>query len=125
MYNAYIKQLEKGNISAAEEKCITDALLVKADNRKLVNSELCKKGCFVELEDAGDTSSYQFDFYVSDCYGTADENITEWINPFNNLKCMPCVTLSESHTWEDMHKSLELMICEKIILSESADTNGP
>jgi hypothetical protein len=57
MYNTHIKELEKDNILAAEVKCITDALLVKADNRKLVNSELCMKGSFVELEDAGDASS--------------------------------------------------------------------
>jgi hypothetical protein len=34
MFNASIKELEKENISAAEVKCITDALLVKVENRK-------------------------------------------------------------------------------------------
>jgi hypothetical protein len=34
MFNACIKELEKENISAAEVKCIIDALLVKVENRK-------------------------------------------------------------------------------------------
>jgi hypothetical protein len=34
MFNACIKVLEKQNISAGEMKCITDALLVKVENRK-------------------------------------------------------------------------------------------
>jgi hypothetical protein len=34
MFNACIKELEKENISAAEVKCIIDALLVKDENRK-------------------------------------------------------------------------------------------
>jgi hypothetical protein len=34
MFNACIKELEKENISAAEVKCINDALLVKVKNRK-------------------------------------------------------------------------------------------
>jgi mitochondrial fission protein ELM1 len=34
MFNAFIKELEKGNITAVEVKYITDALLVEAENRK-------------------------------------------------------------------------------------------
>jgi hypothetical protein len=34
MFNACIKELEKDNISAAEVKCITDAMLVKVENRE-------------------------------------------------------------------------------------------
>jgi hypothetical protein len=76
------------------------------------------------LEDAGDVTSHQFDSHVSDFYGTAVEYITEWIQPFNDLKCMSWVTLRKSHTWEDVHKSLEFMIKKKIILNESVDETG-
>jgi hypothetical protein len=90
-----------------------------------VNSELCKKRIFLlELEDAGDVTSHQFDSHVSDFYGTAIEYITEWIHSFSNLKCMSWVTLTKSHTWEDVHKSLEFMIKKKIILNESVDETG-
>jgi hypothetical protein len=58
------------------------------------------------LEDAGDVTSHHFDSHVSDFYGTATEYITEWIHPFNDLKCMSWVTLRKSHIWENVHKSL-------------------
>jgi hypothetical protein len=78
----------------------------------------------VELEDAGDVTSHQFDSHANDFYGTAIEYITEWIHPFNSLKCMSWVTLRKSHTWEDVHKSLEFMIKKKIILNESVNKTG-
>jgi hypothetical protein len=37
MFNAWIKELEKENISAAELKCIMYALLVTVENRNASN----------------------------------------------------------------------------------------
>jgi hypothetical protein len=37
---------------------------------------------------------------------------------------MSWVSLRKSHTWEDIHKSLEFMIKKKIILNESVDETG-
>jgi hypothetical protein len=117
-----IKELEKDNISAAEVKCIIDALLVKVENRKVTKFRtLQEKNLLVELEDADDVTSHQFDSHVSDFYSTAIEYITDWIHPFNDAKCM---SLRKSHAWEDVHKSLEFMIKKKIILIESVDKTG-
>jgi hypothetical protein len=83
MLNACIKELEKKNISAEEVKCITDAMLVKVENRKASKFRtLQEENLLVELEDSGDVTSHQFDSHVSDFYGTAIEYITEWIHPF-------------------------------------------
>jgi hypothetical protein len=40
------------------------------------------------LEDARDVTSQQFRSHVGGFYGTATEYITEWINPFDDLKWM-------------------------------------
>jgi hypothetical protein len=125
MFNACIKELEKDNISAAEVKCIIDALLVKDENIKDRKFRtLQEKNLLVELENAGDVTSHLLDSHVNDFYGTVTEYITEWIHPFNDLKCMSWVTLRKRHTWEDIHKSLEFMIKKKIILNESVEETG-
>jgi hypothetical protein len=49
------RNLKKENISAAEVKCITDALLVKAEDRTLQETNL-----LIEMEDAGEVTSHQF-----------------------------------------------------------------
>jgi hypothetical protein len=62
MFNTCIKELEKENISAAEVKCITDALLVKVENREASKFQtLQEKNLLVELEHAGDVKSHQSD----------------------------------------------------------------
>jgi hypothetical protein len=77
---------------------IIDALLVKVENRKARKLRtLREKNLLVELEDAGDVTSHQFDSHVCDFYGTAIEYITEWIHPFNDLKCMSWIALRKSH----------------------------
>jgi hypothetical protein len=125
MYNVCIKELEKENISAGEVKCIIDALLVKVQNRKAGKFQTVQeKNLLVELEDAGDVTSHQFDSHVSDFYGTAIEYIAACIYSFNDLKCMSWVTLRKSHTWEDVPKLLEFVIKKKIILNESVDETG-
>jgi hypothetical protein len=73
------------------------------------------------LKDAGDVTSHQLDSHVSDFYGTATEYISEWINAFNDMKCMSWAILRKSHIWEDIHRSVEFIIKKKIILSESVD----
>jgi hypothetical protein len=57
-------------------------------------------------------------------YGAATEYVTEWIQPFIDLKCMAWVLLRKIHTWEDVFKSLEFMSKKKIILSEPVDETG-
>ena len=47
--------LKKGTVSATEVKCITDALLVTADNKSLQETNL-----HIEMEDAGEVTSHQF-----------------------------------------------------------------
>jgi hypothetical protein len=55
---------------------------VKVEYRKASKFQtLQEMNLLVELEDEGDVTSHQFDFY-----GTAIEYITEWIHPFNDLK---------------------------------------
>jgi hypothetical protein len=76
------------------------------------------------LENASDVMSHQCDSHVSDFYGTAIECVTEWIYTFNGLMCMSGVTLRKSRILEDVHKSLEFMVKEKIVLSESFDETG-
>jgi hypothetical protein len=72
---------------------------VKVENRKASKFQTLKeKNLLVELEDAGDVTSHQFDSHVSDVYGTGIEYITEWIHPFNDWKCMSWVTLWKRHT---------------------------
>jgi hypothetical protein len=81
-------------------KCIIiDALFVKVENRKAGKFRtLQEKNLLAELEDAGDATSHYLDSHVSDFYTTEIEHITEWIHPFNDLKCMSWVTLrKKSH----------------------------
>jgi hypothetical protein len=98
---------------------------VKVKNRKASKFRIVQENLLVELEDAGDVTSHQFDTHVSDFFGTATEYITEWIHPFKDLKCMSWVTLRKSHTWKDVHKPLEFVIKKKIIPNESVDKTGP
>jgi hypothetical protein len=72
MFNAFIKELERENISAVEVKCIIDALWVEAENKKAGRSRTLQEGdLLVELETASDVMSRQCDSHVSDIYGTA------------------------------------------------------
>jgi hypothetical protein len=49
------RNLNKGNISATEMKCISDALLVKAENRTLQETNL-----LIKMDDASDITSHHF-----------------------------------------------------------------
>lgn len=101
--------------AAEEVKCIIDTSLVKVENRKATILRTLHKNHLV----AFNMQVTQFDAHVSGFHSTAMKHTAEWIYPFNDFKCMSWVTPRRSRAWEDVHKSLEFMIRNKIIRTET------